>query len=269
MMKKNMRRLSIVLAVALTSCQSLFSLSHVTPAPTPQCVEPTLALGKQKYRIESISRDPNTFPEIFNRKNDVAYWVEDTITHYVFALSPTKDNFALKDVLKAGDPVIIRWADCSDDAYVIQSVDIAQPNDLTIFDQSTGGITVYVRNDASSFVVRGERPVIQSVETPLPTEMNATRLDIQFSDLTPPDTASVKIGLKIINQGTQAVTLTNNDISLTAENSAEVFPLAIEPALPQEVPPGGNLSIAVTFPKPRASSAMLRILDTTFDYFFQ
>jgi hypothetical protein len=268
-MKKIFGQILIVLAISLTSCQSLFPVSHVTPAPTPQCVEPTLTLGTLNYRIESITREPNTFPEIPKRKNDIAYWVDDTTTNYVFALSPTRDNLALNTVLKAGEPVIINWADCSKDEYVIKSIDTAQPNDLHIFDQSTGGLIVYVQTESSTLLIRGERPVVQSAETAVPTSENATQLDIQFSDLTPPDDQSVRIGLNLTNQGTQVVTLTDKDISLTTENGPEVFPLVVEPALPQDIQPSGSLSIAVTFPKPQTSSAVLRILDTTLDYFFQ
>ena len=268
-MKKHPGILFIVFAIVVTSCRSPFSASHITPAPTPQCVEPTLTLGTANFRVESVAREANGFPEIPKRKNNVAFWVEGTTINYVFGLSPTKENLALNTVLKAGDPAIINWADCSKDEYVIKSVDTAQPNDLNIFDQSTGGLTVYVQTYSSSVVIRGERPIVQPAETPVVTSENATQLDIQFSDLTPPDNQSVRIGLNITNQGTQVVTLTNNDISLTTENGPEVFPLTTEPALPQEIQPGGSLSLTVTFPKPQASSAVLRILDVTFDYFFQ
>ena len=255
--------------MTITSCQSPLFVSHVTPAPTPQCVEPTLTLGMLNYRIESVARDPEAFPEIPGRKKDVAYWVEGTTTNYVFGLSPTIENLALNSVLKTGDPAIISWADCSQDKYVVKSVDTAQPSDLNIFDQSIGGLTVYVQTDSSSLVIRGERPTTKAAETPVATLENAIQLDIQISDLAPPDDQSVKIRLDITNQGAQLVTLTNSNISLTIQDGQQTFPQVVEPALPQEIQPGGNLSIAVVFAKPRASSAVLKILDTTFEYFFQ
>src|SRR5215510_10422293 len=84
----------IALALGLTSCQSFYS-SHVTPAPTPQCVEPTLTLGTTKFRVESVTREGNGFPEIPKRQKEVAFWVEGTTINYVFGLSPTKDNLSL------------------------------------------------------------------------------------------------------------------------------------------------------------------------------
>jgi hypothetical protein len=237
--------------------------------PTPQCIEPTLTLGTAILHIKTVPNNPNAFPPIPQDTSDTAYWIEGTTINYVFGLSPIGNNLVLNASLKAGDPAVINWADCSKDEYVIKSIDMAQPNDLNIFDQSVGGVTVYVRTDASNLVIRGERPIIQSAETPVPTDVNAIQLDIQFSDLTPPDNNSVKIGLNITNRGAQAVTLTNNDISLTVENGSEVFPVAAEPALPQEIQPNGTITLAVTFPKPGASSAVLRILDTMVDYYFQ
>jgi hypothetical protein len=265
-MKKTLA-IFLLLAFAISSCESLLFNSHVTPAPTPQCIQPTLTLGALNYRIEPVTRPANSFPNIPKRKKDVAYWVEDTTVNYVFALSPTKDNLALNSVLKAGDPAIISWADCSKDEYTVKSVETAQTNDLKLFDQSTGGLTIYVQTNDSALVIHGERPLAQPAETAAATSENTTQLNIQFSDLTPPDDKSVKIGLEITNEGSQTITLTNQDISLTSDNNAEVFPLITEPALPQDIPPGGTLSMAVTFPKPAANSAVLRIINLTFDYY--
>jgi len=237
--------------------------------PTPQCIEPTLTLGTVILHVKTVPNNPNAFPLIPQDTPDIAYWVEGTTVNYVFGLSPIGNNLVLNTSLKAGDPAVINWADCSKDEYVIKSIDMISPADLNIFDQTTGGITIYVQTDSSSLVIRGERPIIQSAETPLPTDVNAIQLDIQFSDLTPPDKNSVKIGLNIINRGAKTVTLTNNDISLTVENGPQVFPLAVEPALPQDIQPNGTIILAVTFPKPGANSAVLRILDTTVDYYFQ
>lgn len=259
--------------VGLLLRQSGFRLSlRATLAPvipTPQCIEPTLTLGATTFHVKSIPSDLGSYPSIPQDTADAAYWLEGTTINYVFALSPTSNNLILNTTLKAGDLAVINWADCSKDDYVVKSIDTLSPSDLNILDQTTGGITVYVRTDSSSLVIRGEHPIIQSAETPLPTDVNAIQLDIQFSDLTPPDNSSVKIGLNITNKGTQTVTLTNNDISLTAENGSEVFPLAVEPALPQDIQPNGTITLAVTFPKPGTNSAVLRILDTTVDYYFQ
>lgn len=249
--------------------QRAAGVTETPAAPTPQCIETTLTLGTSIFHVKTIPNNPNAFPVLPQDKPDNAYWVEGTTVNYVFGLSPVGNNLTLNTSLKTGDPMVIHWGDCSNDEYVIRSIDSAPPNDASILDQSIGGITVYVRTDSSALVIRGEHPVLQSAETPAPTDVNAIQLDIQFSDLTPPDSDSVKIGLNITNKGTQPVTITNNDLSLTVEGGAEVFPTAVEPALPQEIQPNATITLAVTFPKPQANSAVLRILNSTVDYYFQ
>jgi hypothetical protein len=266
---RNIIFLMLLVTFAGTSSCSIPNLAFKAPAPTPQCVEPSLTLGTLKFQVASVKRSADSFPEIPNGKQDIAYWVEGTTVNYVFGIGPIKDNLALNSVLKVGDPIAITWADCSKDDFVVKSIESVPSGDLTLFDQSKGGVTVFVRSDSSNLVIRGQRPITESVETPIPTDANATQLDIQFSDLTPPDNQTVNIGLDITNKGAQAVMLTNNDISLTTENGPQVFPSTVEPALPQEIQPGGSMTLAVTFPKPQASSAVLKILDVTLDYYFQ
>ena len=258
----------IILVTTTASCQSPLFGARGTPIPTPQCIEPSLTLGTMKYRVESTTREADGFPEIPKRKKDVAYWVEGTTINYVFSLSPTKENLALDSIIKAGDPITINWADCSTDEYIVKSVEAAQAGDLTLFDQSTGGITVFMLTNSSGLVIRGERPSVQSLDTPEPST-DTVQLDISILDMTESeDHLSVTFRLLITNQGAQAVTLTSNDISLTVENHPEVFPTLVTPTLPQEFRPGDIIPVSATFPKPQAPIAVLRIFDITFEYYF-
>jgi hypothetical protein len=258
----------ITLALGLTSCQSFFN-SHVTPAPTPQCVEPTLTLGSTKFRVESVTREGNGFPEIPKRKKEVAFWVEGTTINYVFGLSPTKENLSLDTVLKTGDPMVINWADCSQDEYALQSIETASAADAGIFDQSTGGLTVYVADTSTSLVIHGERPTVQSAETSAPIPENAIQIDLQILEFTQPDDQTIQFRIGVTNQGSKAISLTSDDIALKLADGSEVPPQKVEPGLPQEIEPGDTLPLTLTFPKPQASSAVLRILDVTFEYYFQ
>lgn len=268
-MNKIIKLSFLLLAFFLDACQSSFFVNHVTPAPTPQCVEPALLLGDIKYGIEPVSREPNSFPDIPRGKKDVAFWVDDTTVNYVFALNPTRDNLALDTTLNAGDPAVINWADCSQDEYILQSIDTTAARDLNVFDQSSGGITIYVQSDSSTLVMHGERPVVQPAETEAPATTSAIQIDVRLLNPPPAEEGTVKIALELTNRGSQAITLEEGDISLTAENSPEVFPSSVEPALPQELQPGFPLTVFVTFPKPDAASAVLRIFDVTFDYYLQ
>ena len=82
------------------------------------------------------------------------------------------------------------------------------------------------------------------------------------------DHQSVTFRLLITNQGGQAITLTGNDISLMVENNPEVFPTLVTPVLPQEFRQGDIIPVTATFPKPQAPSAVLRVFDITFEYYF-
>ncbi len=249
--------------------QFAVATTQTPAAPTPQCIEPTLTLGTNTFHVKTIPNNPNVFPVLPQNKPDNAYWVEGTTVNYVFGLSPVGNNLTLNTSLKAGDPMVINWGDCSKDEYVVKSVDIGQPDDLNIFDQSTGGITVYVQISASTLLIHGERPVVQPVETAVSASTSEFQIDVAFSDQPAPDAQTVKIGLTITNKGAQAITLNNNNISLTVQNNPEVFPSLVEPVLPQQIDPGNSVQIVVTFPKPQASSAVLKVLDTTVDYYFQ
>ena len=257
----------IILATGITSCSGLFQ-SHITPAPTPQCVEPTLTLGTVNFRVDPVTREANGFPEIPGRKKEMAYWVEDTTINYVFALSPTKENLALNTVLKSGDPIAITWADCSKDEYVVKSIESVQALNADIFDQAAGGVTVYVQADSASLLIHGERPIVQSAETPVPTDENAILVDLEILEFTQPDDQTIQFRIMLTNQGARAITLTGDDISLITANGPEVSPLTIEPVLPQELNPGDSLPLTLSFSKPQASSAVLRIFDVTFEYYF-
>jgi len=260
--------LFVVTAVALTGCRSL-AVSHITPAPTPQCVEPALTLGAAKFRVDSVAREKDTFPEIPKNKKDVAFWVEGTTVNYVFGLSPEKENLALNTILKTGDPAIIAWADCSTDEYVVKSIETIPTNDLNIFDQSSGGITVYAQDKSTTLIIHGERPVIQSNEKSEPTPENAIQIDLQILSFSQPDNQTLSFRIMLTNQGGQTITLTDKDIALVAADGSETPPQKMTPALPQELRPGDIIPLNLTFPKPQGASAVLRIFDVTFEEYFQ
>ncbi len=261
--------LLVIAIISTTACQSSLFESHITPAPTPQCVEPTLTLGTIKFGIGSVTREADGLPKIPENKKDTAFWVEGTTINYVFGLSPTKDHLNLNTMLKAGDPIVINWADCSRDDYVVASVETIEPNDASFFDQSSGGVTVYVQNESATLVIHGERPVVQSNEIPEATSESSIQIDLQILDFTQPDDQTIQFRINLTNQGANAITLTDEDIALIADNGPEVAALKIEPVMPQELRPGDILPLTLIFPKPQGTSAVLRIFDVTFEEYFQ
>jgi len=258
----------ITLSLGVTACQSLFSESHITPAPTPGCVKPFLTVGTLLFDIDSIPREANSFPEIPAKPQDMAYWVEGTNVNFVFGLSPTKENLSLNTVLKTGDLMVINWADCTNERYVLKSMETVKAGDTSIFDQTTGGITIYVQDEASTLVIRGERPIVPPAETSTPLPADAILVDLQILEFTEPNDQTIQFRIMLTNQSARAITLTEDDIALITANGSEVSPQSIEPVLPQELSPGDILPLTLTFPKPEGNSAVLRIFDVTFEYYF-
>jgi hypothetical protein len=105
--------------------------------------------------------------------------------------------------------------------------------------------------------------------TQAPTQESPIIIDITFEDLVvSPDQKTLQIWLTITNLSAGSITVTNDDLSLTAENKPPLNPQAVEPALPQVIPPAGNLSLKITFTHPGGSYAELRVFDTTLDLFY-
>src|SRR5436305_14677242 len=91
----------------------------LVPPPTPPCGQPSLTLGAAKFRIETLARAADGSLAVPPDKPGLAYWIEGTNAHYVFALSPTADNLALNGSLKRGDAVRIAWGHCRSEDFAV------------------------------------------------------------------------------------------------------------------------------------------------------
>lgn len=243
--------LCIVTLGASSACGSVqLPTLLARPSPTPRCVQPTLTVGAARYRIESIARAASGSLVVPGNQPDTAYWVEGTSARYVFALSPTPNNMALKDAVKNGDPMTIVWADCGSDEYVMSALEVGPQNYPALLDQSTPGIAVFVQADPpSQLVLKGVRPMPPAAQspdaTPNPDEIQA---EVVFGDtITSPDKKTIKMSVSITNTGATAFSIAPGDISLTPENAAPLAPLSVEPALPQEVKPGPARAFKLPF----------------------
>jgi hypothetical protein len=257
---------------APTLAVSIATLTPVpTPFPTPACVEPSLTLGAARYRVEPIARAAGGSLAVPQDTPGVAYWIEGTVVNYVFALSPSAENLALKDTLQAGDEVTITWADCMSDIYQVQTVDSSVPDLVALTDQSSGGLTVFARagSEGTGLLVRAGRPRAVVLETPAPTAEGAIQADMAFGEATvSADGQTITMGVTITNTGTAPFSVTAGDISLTPEGGEPLAPLSVEPVLPQEIQRGAGVTFEIRFPHPGTKVAVLRILDTTVEQYF-
>jgi hypothetical protein len=242
------------------------------PTPTPACVQPTLTLGAAKFRIESLKRGNDGSFTVPPNTPGVAYWIEGTSPQYVLTLSPTAENMTVGTSIKVGDTALLVWADCGEELYAVQKVEIGTPDIPALLSQPGTGFTLFIQSPVSpvGLVIQGERPEILATQIPGPMEeTGGIQAEINFLETTTSsDGKTVAISISILNKGNEAFSLTDQDISLTPENGPSQAPLHVEPALPRQIPPGAIETFQLTFPRPDTNFAVLKILDFSIDYYF-
>jgi hypothetical protein len=242
-----------------------------TPTPTPQCVRPTLTLGKSTYPLDVITLTPQGALPIPSGAAGTAWWVSDTFSPFVFLLKPGLDSPDLSTSLTPGDPMVVQWADCGREVFVLTNIQPGNPDAPALLAQAGPGLAVIVQPEGTlpGYMINGQRPELVNPPTPEPTAPNAIMVDITFEGTgLSADQKTLQTNLTITNRGSNPITMTTDDLSLTAEGQAPLRPLSVEPTLPQEVQPGASLSLTITFSNPGGNTAVLKILDITLDLYY-
>jgi hypothetical protein len=240
------------------------------PTATQPCVQPALLLGHASFPLEALARAGDRLP-LPPGKAGVAGWVADTFAPYVFLLVQASTNPDLQATLKPGDPMVVQWADCGREEYIFSSRLPGTPDAEDWLAQTAAGIVVIVQppGGTPAYALRGERPAMAQPETPEPTDENAIQADITFGDtIVSEDGQTLTTALTITNRGSQAITITPNDLWLTVEGEEPLAPLSVEPALPQEIQPGDSQSLTIIFPNPGGNVATLKLLDFSMDLYY-
>ncbi len=243
----------------------------LTPTPTPQCVRPTLTLGKSIYPLEVVTQNTDGSLPTPGEAPGTAWWVSNTFSPFVFLFQPAMGSPDLQTSLTPGDPMVVQWADCGREVFVLTNIQPGSPDAQSLLAQAAPGMAVIVQpvGTTPGYVIHGQRPELVNPPTPEPTLENAIMVDITFEGTgLSADQQTLQTSLTLTNRGTNPISMTTNDLSLTAEGQAPLSPLSVEPALPQEIPPGGSLSLTITFPNPGGNTAVLRVLDTTVDLYY-
>jgi len=227
----------------------------------PACGQSVLKIGDITYEIKETKTKSDGSLKISQKTPDIAYWVNQTATNYVFALSPTAENLALQTMNP--EQAVLTWENCNSSTYVLTAPQAGIPDMNTLLDQSFSGITIFVQKDGSGFVIRGELSgeEIQSFDTPDPSAIQA---EISLLETIPAaDTTTIKVNVSITNNG-QTITLTSNDVSLLIHDSIAI-PLNSEPALPKEIASGATETLSFTFAYPNEPGAILRVFDVEYE----
>jgi hypothetical protein len=242
-----------------------------TPTPTPQCVRPTLTLGKSTYPLDVITLTPQGALPTPSGAAGSAWWVSDTFSPFVFLLKPGLGSPDLSTSLKPGDPMVVQWADCGREVFVLTNIQPGSPDAQVLLAQAGPGMAVIVQPDGSlpGYVINGQRHGLINPPTPEPTIEGAIMVDITFEGTgLSADQKTLQTSLTITNRGANPITMTTEDLSLTAEGQEPLSPFSVEPTLPQEIQPGGSLSLTITFTNPGGNTAVLKVLDTTVDLYY-
>jgi hypothetical protein len=269
-------------------------LAGRTPVPTPQCVQPVLAVGGTRWPIETIARKPDGSLSIPDQSGQ-AWWVEGTSVHYVFELNPDPQGVASLANITLGDSLTITWADCTRVSYVVTTLGTGAPIYASLFDQSRAGITVLIPDPSggAALLLDGMTPEALGAASPVPTGTpgggtlispeptqgnvlqtelplatpvpNSVQAEISLDEVTSsPDQTTITVSISINNVGQVAVTLTAADVSLTPENGSPLLPDSIEPSPPIKISPGTTQTVILVFPRPSTVEATFKVFTEEF-----
>ena len=259
--------------VGMSSCGLPF-MQTSTPfptlfVPTPDCGSPTLVLDSSAFQIQTLQRAVDGSLAVPADTAGIAYWVEGTETNYVFVLSPVPENLSIMSTITTESSAKITWKNCNSSTYSVAAPQPGSLTDLTLADQSVGGIMVFFQTDSSGagFVVKGELTgeQISTFNTPV-SNSSQIQAEIGLLETTAsPDGATILVSVSINNWGQSAFTLSVSDVSLTQPDAAPLTMVISEPALPKEIAPGTTETIHFTFSRPSSPTATLKIFDIEYD----
>ncbi len=251
--------LLILLAVVFRSQLAGFFGPRVPPPP---CGAAMIQLGADSFRMQNLA----SAAQIPSGKPGVAYWIQGSTAHYVFALSSTGDNKSLADRLTLGDRIKIAWGDCTSEEFIMTSIDKSAPASASLLDQSAPGMTVYVPGSSSysGWSILARRPETIVAPPRVSPTPNPVQAEISFLDQsTSADGKILTLKISIKNTGTLPIHLSQSDISL-----ASLAPTSVDPSLPIDIQPGAAQNLTITFAKPSGNTAVLKILDFSVDLYY-
>jgi len=249
--------------------QSLLPTQIIIPTQAPACSGASLQLGTTSWRLESIQRLADGSVNVPPGTPGVAYWIEDLENNYVFALSHTPENSVLLNALQGGEQAIITWGNCNLATYILSDPQPGVPSTEILTDQASVGMIVYVPGSSSvsgvtvQGVLAGE--IINAPPTfePSTSEVNAEISLLETS--TSQDNQTIQVVISILNYGSEPITLTENDISLTPSDEAPLTISRADPKLPQNIQPAESKTFTLIFPRPDTATATMKIFTVEYD----
>jgi hypothetical protein len=144
--------------------------STLTPPPTPMCVRPTLSLGTSTYPLQVLAQDSSSALPTPPQLVGAGWWVSNTFSPFVFILKPGIGPADLQTTLEPGDPLVVQWADCGREEFMLTEFQAGSPDAQSLLAQGSPGIAIIVQpqRNAPEYVIYGQRPEQVNPPTPEP-----------------------------------------------------------------------------------------------------
>jgi hypothetical protein len=242
------------------------SSQALLPAQQTSC-DPGLALGAHAFAVQTIQPAAGVALDVPAGDLTHAYWVEGTHTHPFFLLSPAPDNLSLANSLQGGEPAIVTWADCNMTTFFLFPAEPGSLDSASLADQSNPQITIFIPPAAGSdgLLIQGEMKAEDIPNFATPSSSDVVVEISVHGIITSADRSTITVRISIYNIGQSDATLTANDISLKPENAMPQPPVKTVPGLPFVIKAGDMKPIDLTFPRPVAAIATLKVFTAEYD----
>jgi hypothetical protein len=239
------------------------------PTQTPSCAGASLQVGAASWSLESIQLAMNGSGDVPDDIPGVAYWVQNLANNTVFALSPTKENLDLLSALQGGEQATITWQDCNTATYTLFTPTYGVPGTELFSDQVSIGLVVYMPESVvlpGMWVqggLAGETIIAPPTSATYAGEVNAeiSLLETSTSD----DQQTIQVVISILNYGSDPITLTTGNVSLTPEGATPLAITRADPPLPQQIGLAESQTFTFIFPRPDTPTATLKIFTVEYD----
>jgi hypothetical protein len=239
------------------------------PTQAPSCTGASMQLGNTSWSMESINIATDGSVDVPADTPGVAYWIQNLENNTVFALSPTQANQNLLSAIQGGETATVTWQDCNTATFNLFAPRAGAPGTDVFTDQTSIGLVVYLPESDSltGMWLQGglasETIVAPPTPAPYVGEVNAEISLLETS--TSQDQQTIQVVLSILNYGSDTITLTSSDISLTPTDAAPLQVTRVDPALPQEIIPNESKTFTLIFSHPDTPTATLKIYTIEYD----
>jgi hypothetical protein len=235
--------------------------------PTPACAASTLQIGDTPLVFKSTWQSSDGSWNIPVINPAPAYWIRNLEKNYVFILTHRKDALALFNSLKGGEQAVIIFDNCNASRFMLSAPQSGEPSTEMLLSQPAG-IIVYLPHKGTSpgIMVRGE--LLDETTTSPPTFAPSTgEVNAEISLLetfTSEDKQTIQVVISILNYGSEPITLSIGDISLTPTEQTSLAASRVDPALPKEIKASETQTFTLIFARPESPNATLKIFAQSF-----